>query len=274
MGATIKHGTGVDRRPQRRPFLPTDIASLLHWWDADDADTIVESGGLVSSWTDKVGGIVLSQSTEALKPSITARSSRPGGKLVMFNGDVLESATGQSWPTKCHCFYVAELDHGSTIPANQGLVSWGITAGWTLRGGYKFEAAGPSKWRGELGGVGYVNPASLRQYSQTPPNIGADGPHVISWTTDPNDTAQGKAHTYLDGGSGYDTDGDFDPDNPFAGFYTDEGTWGAFWQLRFGRDISDAYAPGPMSQFAVFSDILTGADRANMFQFANLKLGR
>lgn len=60
-------------------------ASLLGYWDAEDASTITQSGGLVSSWRDKVAGYDAVQALGASKPvySATSFNSRPG---LSFDG--------------------------------------------------------------------------------------------------------------------------------------------------------------------------------------------
>jgi hypothetical protein len=65
-------------------------SSLLGYWDAEDSSSFTQSGGLVSSWRDKVAGYDVVQATGSLKPvySATSFNSRPG---VTFDGvdDVL-----------------------------------------------------------------------------------------------------------------------------------------------------------------------------------------
>jgi len=49
--------------------------NLIHWWDAADAanQTIDRASGRLVSWRDRVGGIVVSQPTEALRPLVRKR---------------------------------------------------------------------------------------------------------------------------------------------------------------------------------------------------------
>jgi len=60
-------------------------SSLLGWWDAEDSATITQSGGLVSSWKDKVAAYDAVQALGSAKPvySATSFNSRPG---LTFDG--------------------------------------------------------------------------------------------------------------------------------------------------------------------------------------------
>jgi len=54
----------------RGGFLPTNIANLELWLDADDEDTITEVANLISQWDDKSGnGNDVAQATEADQPT-------------------------------------------------------------------------------------------------------------------------------------------------------------------------------------------------------------
>ena len=66
-------------------FLPSSVAGLRLWLDADDAATITESGGSVSQWDDKSGNNYHAASAINKRPTIVA--SVLNGKPVMrFNG--------------------------------------------------------------------------------------------------------------------------------------------------------------------------------------------
>lgn len=73
-------------------FLPSDDTGLLGWWDAADAATITESGGLVSSWADKAGGSALGQAGPAARP-VTGTRSLNGLNLLDFDGTTFLEAT-------------------------------------------------------------------------------------------------------------------------------------------------------------------------------------
>lgn len=67
-------------------FLPSDDAGLIAWYAADDAATIVESGGVVSSWSDKAGGPALAQALSSRRPQTGTRSLN-GLNVLDFGGD-------------------------------------------------------------------------------------------------------------------------------------------------------------------------------------------
>ncbi len=65
-------------------FLPTDIADLEFWFDADDASTITETSGDVSQWDDKSGnGNNVVQATGAAQPTT---STINGNASLLFDG--------------------------------------------------------------------------------------------------------------------------------------------------------------------------------------------
>ncbi|MGI9487102.1 MAG: hypothetical protein ACR2RF_14740 [Geminicoccaceae bacterium] len=51
-------------------FLPTDLANLEDWFDADDAGTITETGGEVSAWGNKGAQPDVAQGTAANQPNV------------------------------------------------------------------------------------------------------------------------------------------------------------------------------------------------------------
>lgn len=55
-------------------FLPAADGALIGWWDASDAATIVQTGGLVSSWADKSGGAALTQNAGSRQPVTGVRT--------------------------------------------------------------------------------------------------------------------------------------------------------------------------------------------------------
>lgn len=42
---------------------------IVHWWDGTDTSRQTLVGGKLSEWTDKIGGIAATQSTDALRPA-------------------------------------------------------------------------------------------------------------------------------------------------------------------------------------------------------------
>ena len=74
-------------------FVPSDDANLIGWWDADDAATITEASGAVSSWANKVsGGDPLVQTLGALRPETGTRALNGRNVLDFDGGDLMEMA--------------------------------------------------------------------------------------------------------------------------------------------------------------------------------------
>jgi len=71
------------------PFVPTDIANILAWYDADDANTIIESSNLVSQWNDKsLNGNNVTQPSGGLRP-LTNSLTIGGLNAISFTADFL-----------------------------------------------------------------------------------------------------------------------------------------------------------------------------------------
>ena len=75
-------------------FLPDQDGSLLGWWDASDAPTITESGGLVSAWADKApgGGASLTQGLAPQQPQTGSRTLNSLNVIDFDGGRLLEAA--------------------------------------------------------------------------------------------------------------------------------------------------------------------------------------
>lgn len=66
-------------------FTPAADGALIGWWDADDAATITESGGLVSLWADKAGSADLAQNFGPEQPASGTRTLN-GRNVLDFDG--------------------------------------------------------------------------------------------------------------------------------------------------------------------------------------------
>jgi len=67
-------------------FMPSDISNLVLWLDADDSDTITESGGFVSQWDDKSGNENhAAQGTGTDQPTYVS-NALDGKYVVRFDG--------------------------------------------------------------------------------------------------------------------------------------------------------------------------------------------
>lgn len=117
-------------------WLPDDEAALAGWFDAADAGTITESGGLVSAWADKSAtGMSLTQGTDANKPTTGATTLNALNVLTFDGGDRLfdTTATLPDNNPGVTALVVSAWDHA----ANAGMVLWATNAGasafsWTL----------------------------------------------------------------------------------------------------------------------------------------------
>lgn len=67
------------------PFVPTDVAGLVGWYDASDVDTIIESVGRVARWDDKSGvGADLTQGGASLRPTYSATTVSNNLPAIQF----------------------------------------------------------------------------------------------------------------------------------------------------------------------------------------------
>lgn len=110
--------------------------ALLGWWDAEEAPTITQSGGAVSSWRDRVATYDAAQSTGASKPSYSATSfnGRPG---ITFDGvDDELSFLSTPFPTGANPSDIWALVDQTALAAdtgNRAILSWGDGATNTNR---------------------------------------------------------------------------------------------------------------------------------------------
>jgi len=76
----------TDAGPVTAVSAPTDISGCIGWWDASDAATVTESGGVVSQVTDKSGqGNTAAQATPAARPSLITNALN-GRSVLRFAG--------------------------------------------------------------------------------------------------------------------------------------------------------------------------------------------
>ena len=73
---------GIVARKVSAPFVPTDLANLIGWWDASDASTFTfSSGAEVSQWRDKSGNARhFAQATAGNQPTraVVTQNGLPG----------------------------------------------------------------------------------------------------------------------------------------------------------------------------------------------------
>lgn len=90
-------------------FQPSDDASLIGWWDAEDTSTITQTGGAVSSWANKAGGDPLVQTQSARRPETGTRSL--GGRNVLnFDNDFMEMTLNVPASGDIAFHFVLEID--------------------------------------------------------------------------------------------------------------------------------------------------------------------
>ena len=71
-------------RPTASGFNPASIAGIVHWWDANDASSLLFNSGFVESWTSKAGTkTVASQSVANNRPATTTVN---GKTALSFDG--------------------------------------------------------------------------------------------------------------------------------------------------------------------------------------------
>lgn len=108
-------GFGID--PVRIPFTPVGLPSLLAWYDAQAAETIAQSGGAVSAWSDRANGWHMTQTSPGRRPTYLATGWDGTLPALTFDGlsdvgpltqgDFLSNATGP-YSTDQAVFIVAE----------------------------------------------------------------------------------------------------------------------------------------------------------------------
>lgn len=81
-------GVGNKARRNQAVIIGGDaivLDNLIRWYDAADASTITESGGLVSSWADKSSEDVDATASGSLRPT-TGVATANGNNMLSFNG--------------------------------------------------------------------------------------------------------------------------------------------------------------------------------------------
>lgn len=114
-------------------------STVLAWWNADRADLITQSGGIVSAWADSMSGLVISQNSIGARPAYlpTGFGNAP---CVSFDGvdDALEgsaatfpsgSIPGEVWGVLAQDALASES--GSTA---RGAINYGGQSATTARG--------------------------------------------------------------------------------------------------------------------------------------------
>lgn len=101
-------------------FVPSDVAGLLAWFQADNAGSITSSGGAVSQWNDlSGGGNHLAQATGANQPTTGTRTIN-GRNVIDFDGtNDYMAVTMTSDATPYTIIFVGRLD---TTASQQNII--------------------------------------------------------------------------------------------------------------------------------------------------------
>lgn len=124
MAQPLMIGRAVQRYRGSAPVLWTPLnlgSALVAWWDPNSG-VIVDASGNVASWTDRVGGIVASQSNASSRPgfSATARNGKPG---LLFNGSQYLTTPAVALPSLD--FNMAVAFYGTATGNQIYIVGWG-----------------------------------------------------------------------------------------------------------------------------------------------------
>lgn len=113
---------------------------LKYWWDASDRSTIGESGSKVTSWTDKVAGVVFSQANAANQPSRNV-ALMPGRSCVDWgttgSAIYLKNASGITLRRINTVFIVGYLNNRAPNYSGMGFYNLETTTAARSGGNYK-----------------------------------------------------------------------------------------------------------------------------------------
>jgi hypothetical protein len=88
----------TDAGPVTAVAAPTDISGCVGWWDASDAASITQSGGLVSQWNDKSGQGNHATASGTRQPAFVSNALN-GKSVIAFDGadDLMEAAISSAY---------------------------------------------------------------------------------------------------------------------------------------------------------------------------------
>lgn len=159
-------------------FQPGDDPDLIGWWDADDAGTLTESGGTVSSWANKMGGDPLVQAQGARQPGTGIRTLN-GRNVLDFSDDLMEMALSVPASGNIAFHVVLEIDSVSS--------EYAAIFGLDGAQDFQIDANHPSQFDGRL------NPALIG--SGTALSGGPfSGPLIVSAVFDRTGSGEAEVH--------------------------------------------------------------------------------
>lgn len=232
-------------------WLPTDLTSLLAWYDADDADTITHSSGAVSQWNDKSGNAYHAvQATGSLQPTTNSRTENSKNVVDFPDGKYLQK-TSFPMPATGHVFVVCHPD----VRTNAADAVLTYT---TL---FQMDAGGTaSKWRARVWNDGTHHSTCSGAGSGDAGFLGT----TFIWDFSFDDTAN-QVINRVDG-TILNTVNNYTTDTRVA--YTTNGI------LRIGANSGAAhFLDGAVAEIVVCNAVLTGTDRTNLMNYLADKWG-
>ena len=153
---TLTDGFGqrfADSNPVSVFFTPASDTALLGWWDAADAGTIAETGGLVSSWADKSGGAGMVQSAGSQQPGTGTRTLNGLNVLDFAGNDFLQA--GETLPVSGDVAFHMVVEVDTTANAFEAILAADATNDFQL------DAENASQFNGRLNLAGVGSSVNL-----------------------------------------------------------------------------------------------------------------
>lgn len=135
-------------------FAPSDDAGLIAWYAADDAATLTESGGVVSSWSDKAGGAALVQTIGSRQPQTGTRSLNSLNVLDFGGDDFFERAITLPATGDVAVHMVLEIDQ--TFSAFEAVLAFNATGN-----DVQIDAGDDAQFNGRINATGIGTTTSL-----------------------------------------------------------------------------------------------------------------
>lgn len=124
--------------PLSAPFTPASLGNdLYEWWDAENATSVPQTPGAVTTWTSLGSGLAPTQATGSKRPiwSATAFNSRPG---ITFDGsdDGLSIDAVGNLPTganPCWVWWLGSQDAAAADATTRYATTYGNTSSTSVR---------------------------------------------------------------------------------------------------------------------------------------------
>lgn len=102
-------------------FVPSDLSSVVNWYDASNTGSIGETGGAATQWNDLVGSRHFTQGNTSLSPTTNSRTINGLNVLDLDGSEYMLSNTDSTYPDSATVFIVAYVD--SVTSAAQSIFS-------------------------------------------------------------------------------------------------------------------------------------------------------